>query len=112
MAYSARSCVSVAGTLLVLAPLPPAVQDNQMCEDIAASAVTQANPTGVPPALPGRQSEFDISGSIPCQHENPKWSHVGFDAASVRMVRVPCIPQFWQLLSSGCEKAPLRGQQP
>jgi hypothetical protein len=59
-------------------------------------AHSAANPTGVPPALPGRQSEFDRSGSIRCRHENPKWSHVGFDAASVRMVRVSCIPQFWR----------------
>ena len=43
MVYSARSCVSVAGTLLVLAPLPPVVQDNRMCEDFPASVVTQAN---------------------------------------------------------------------
>ena len=43
MVYSARSCVSVAGTLLVLAPHPPVAQDNRMCEDFAASAVTQAN---------------------------------------------------------------------
>jgi hypothetical protein len=43
MAYSARSGASVAGILLVLAPPPPVVQDNQVCEDFAASAAIQAN---------------------------------------------------------------------
>jgi hypothetical protein len=52
------------------------------------------NPLGNPPALPGRPSKFDNSGRMP-------W----FCISAFLLLRL-------LLLSTGCEKAPLRGQQP
>ena len=58
---------------------------------------------GVPPALPGRQSNFENSGSMPpvvAVHVVPGLLRNGVFAVVVAVA------------FHGCEKAPLRGQQP
>ncbi len=57
---------------------------------------------GVPPALPGRQSNFENSGSIPA---------VAFVFAEARWL-ASLVPLQLLLLFTGCDQAPLRGQQP
>jgi hypothetical protein len=63
----------------------------------------QANEMGVPPALPGRQSNFENSGSIP--------PAVAFVFAEARCL-ASLVPLQLLLLFTGCDQAPLRGQQP
>src|ERR1035438_2670415 len=58
---------------------------------------------GVPPALPGRQSNFENSGSIP--------PAVAFVFAEARCL-ASLVPLQLLLLFTGCDQAPLRGQQP
>src|SRR5664279_3716198 len=61
------------------------------------------NEMGVPPALPGRQSNFENSGSIP--------PAVAFVFAEARCL-ASLVPLQLLLLFTGCDQAPLRGQQP
>ena len=61
------------------------------------------NEMGVPPALPGRQSNFENSGSIP--------PAVAFVVAEARCL-ASLVPLQVLLLFTGCDQAPLRGQQP
>src|SRR5664280_2479894 len=63
----------------------------------------QTNEMGVPPALPGRQSNFENSGSIP--------PAVAFVFAEARCL-ASLVPLQLLLLFTGCDQAPLRGQQP
>src|SRR5271157_2227382 len=55
---------------------------------------------GVPPALPGRQSNFENSGSIP--------PAVAFVFAEARCL-ASLVPLQLLLLFTGCDQAPLRG---
>jgi hypothetical protein len=73
-----------------------------------ASSETQkglANEMGVPPALPGRQSNFENSGSVP-----PAVAFVFAEARCRASLGPP--PLQLLLLFTGCDQAPLRGQQP
>src|SRR5664280_3210545 len=63
------------------------------------------NEMGVPPALPGRQSNFENSGSIP-----PAGAFVFAEARCLASL-VP-LQLLLLLLFTGCDQAPLRGQQP
>src|ERR1035438_6739023 len=63
----------------------------------------RTNEMGVPPALPGRQSNFENSGSIP--------PAVAFVFAEARCL-ASLVPLQLLLLFTGCDQAPLRGQQP
>src|SRR5664280_1941535 len=58
------------------------------------------NEMGVPPALPGRQSNFENSGSIP--------PAVAFVFAEARCL-ASLVPLQLLLLFTGCDQAPLRG---
>src|SRR5271165_2210203 len=71
------------------------------CPD--TSAMSMPNEMGVPPALPGRQSNFENSGSIP--------PAVAFVFAEARCL-ASLVPLQLLLLFTGCDQAPLRGQQP
>jgi uncharacterized membrane protein len=65
--------------------------------------LVSTNEMGVPPALPGRQSNFENSGSIP--------PAVAFVFAEARCL-ASLVPLQLLLLFTGCDQAPLRGQQP
>ena len=72
-------------------------------ESLDAGAFLVPNEMGVPPALPGRQSNFENSGSIP--------PAVAFVFAEARRL-ASLVPLQLLLLFTGCDQAPLRGQQP
>src|SRR5664280_1081155 len=79
-------------------------QEAEWCLKVANALNTQpSNEMGVPPALPGRQSNFENSGSIP--------PAVAFVFAEARCL-ASLVPLQLLLLFTGCDQAPLRGQQP
>jgi len=77
-------------------PAKPTVTGNPNPENLS-------NEMGVPPALPGRQPNFENSGSIP--------PAVAFVFAEARCL-ASLVPLQLLLLFTGCDQAPLRGQQP
>jgi len=69
----------------------------------ASDRTSTSNEMGVPPALPGRQSNFENSGSIP-----PAGAFVFAEARCLTSL----VPLQLLLFFTGCDQAPLRGQQP